>query len=101
MNIKILIRILSSQNLSSISMDLKSKLKKLREQANAAVTVYQKTRLDYAYMETVMKEAPDLYDYRHEIRGFQQLCLIYKTVYDEALYGEFLNLLQKMLDKMD
>jgi hypothetical protein len=82
-------------------MDLESKLKKIREQANNAPTVYQKTRLDYAYMETVMKEAPDLYDYRHEIRTFQQLCLLYKTVYDEAIYGHFLELLQKMIDKMD
>ena len=33
-------------------MDLK--LQKLREQANAASTVYQKTRLDYAYIELVL-----------------------------------------------
>ena len=82
-------------------MSLKIRLKELREKANAAPTVYQKTRFDYAYMELVMKESQDLYEYRHEIRTFQQLCLIYVTVYDEALYGEFLELLQKMLDKMD
>lgn len=82
-------------------MEVRSKLTKLREQANAAATVYEKTRFDYAYMETVLKEAPDIYEFRHEIRTFQQLCLIYKTVYDEAIYGQFLVLLQKMMDKMD
>ena len=82
-------------------MEVRLKLKELRKQANDAVTLYEKTRLDYAYMETVLKEAPDIYEYRHEIRTFQQLCLIYKTVYDEALYGQFLVLLQKLMDKMD
>ncbi len=82
-------------------MDLTKRLKELRLQANAAPTVYKKTRLDYAYMETVLKEAPDIYEYRHEIRMFQQLCLLYKTVYDETIYGEFLDLLQKLIDKMD
>ena len=82
-------------------MNLKIRLKELREKAKAEVTVYQKTRLDYAYMEMVLKEAPDLYEYRHEIRTFQQLCLIYNTVYEEALYGQFLVLLKKMMDKMD
>jgi len=76
------------------------KLKQLREQANAASTVYEKTRLDYAYMEIVLKEA-DIYAFRHEIRTFQELCLIYMTVYDEAIYGQFLVLLQKLIDKMD
>jgi hypothetical protein len=82
-------------------MDLTRRLKELREQADAAPTLYQKTRLDYAYMELVMKEAPDLYAYRHEIRTFQQLCIIYKTVFDEAIYEQFFLLLQKLLDKMD
>ena len=82
-------------------MDLTLKLKKIREQANDALTVYEKTRLDYAYMEIVLKEAPDVYEFRHEIRTFQQLCLIYITVYDEALYSQFLVLLQKLMDKMD
>jgi hypothetical protein len=82
-------------------MDLSSKLEKLREQANAAPTVYKKTRLDYEYMETILKESPDIYEFRHEIQTFQQLCLIYISVYDDALYGQFLELLQKLMDKMD
>lgn len=82
-------------------MNLKIRLKALREKANAAPSVYQKTRMDYAYMEMVLKEAPDLYEYRHEIRTFQELCLIYNTVYDEEIYGQFLVLLQKMMDKID
>ena len=107
MNINIIVFVqkligsLSLQNILPITMNLKMRLKELREKANSAVTVYQKTRLDYAYMEMVLKEASDLYEYRHEIRTFQQLCLIYNTVYDEAIYSQFLDLLQKMMDKMD
>ena len=79
---------------------MEMKLKQLREQANAAPSLYEKTCLDYAYMNLVWKEADDVQPYRHEIEAFQQLCLIYMTVYEDALYGRFQELLQKLETKL-
>lgn len=82
-----------------IGMDVK--LKQLRQYSNAASSIYEKTQFDYAYMSVVLKNAKDVSLYRHEIQAFQQLCLIYHCIYDDALYGQFLELLQKLMDKMD
>lgn len=76
------------------------KLTQLREEANACTTVYDKTQLDYSYMEYVLNNVHDVTPFREEIVQFQQLCLIYVSVYDEAIYGQFLRLLQDLTDKL-
>jgi len=75
-------------------------LTQLRKEANACTTVYDKTQLDYSYMEYVLNHVEDVSPFREEIAQFQQLCLIYDSVYDEAIYGQFLRLLQVLADKL-
>jgi len=76
------------------------RLAQLREEANACTTVYDKTQLDYSYMEYVLENVEDVTPYRDEIVQFQKLCLIYVSVYDEAIYGQFLRLLNALSEKL-
>jgi hypothetical protein len=76
------------------------KLAQLRQEANACTTVYDKTQLDYSYMEYVLDHVQDVTPYREEIIQFQKLCLIYVSVYDEAIYGQFLRLLNALSEKL-
>ena len=76
------------------------RLSQLRAEANACTTVYDKTQLDYSYMEYVLDHVQDVTPYREEILYFQRLCLIYVSVYDEAIYGQFLRLLHALTQKL-
>jgi hypothetical protein len=64
-------------------------------------SVYEKTLSDYTYMDHVLKHVENVEPFRQEILQFQRLALIYLTVYDDALYGQFLVLLQKLIDRMN
>lgn len=75
-------------------------LAQLRKEANACTTVYDKTQLDYSYMEYVLEHVEDVSPFREEIVQFQKLCLIYVSVYDEAIYGQFLRLLHVLSEKL-
>ena len=75
-------------------------LAKLRAEANQCRTVYDKTQLDYSYMEYVLDHVEDVTPFRDEIVHFQQLCLVYVSVYDEAIYGQFLRLLNALTEKL-
>lgn len=75
-------------------------LAQLRKEANACTTVYDKTQLDYTYMEYVLEHVEDVSPFREEIVQFQKLCLIYVSVYDEAIYGQFLRLLHVLSEKL-
>ena len=76
------------------------RLAQLRAEANSCTTVYDKTQLDYSYMEYVLENVEDVTPYRDEIVQFQKLCLIYVSVYDEAIYGQFLRLLNALSEKL-
>jgi hypothetical protein len=76
------------------------RLAQLREEANACTTLYDKTQLDYSYMEYVLDHLEDVSPFRDEIRGFQKLCLIYVTLYEEAIYGQFLRLLNTLTERL-
>ena len=76
------------------------RLAQLRKEANACTTIYDKTQLDYSYMEYVLDHVQDVTPYREEINHFQKLCLIYVSVYDEAIYGQFLRLLNALSEKL-
>jgi hypothetical protein len=66
-----------------------------------SLSVYEKILSDYVYMESVLDHVENVDPFRQEIMQFQQLCLIYLTIYDDTLYGNFLVLLQKLMDKMN
>jgi hypothetical protein len=76
------------------------RLTRLRNEANACTTVYDKTQLDYSYMEYILEHVQDVTPYREEIIHFQKLCLIYVSIYDEAIYGQFLRLLNALTKKL-
>ena len=76
------------------------RLAQLREEANACTTVYDKTQLDYSYMEYVLDHVEDVTPFRDEIIHFQKLCLIYVSVYEEAIYGQFLRLLNTLTERL-
>lgn len=77
-----------------------SRLSQLRSEASACRTVYDKTQLDYTYMEYVLDHIEDVTPFRDEIVHFQKLCLVYVSVYDEAIYGQFLRLLNALTEKL-
>jgi hypothetical protein len=94
-------RIELNKRITFSTMEINMKLKQLREEANSAGSIYEKTRMDYEYMSVVLNQVKDISCYRHEIESFQQLCLIYLSVYNDDIYGKFLELLQKLMNKMD
>jgi len=81
-------------------MEHSIRLAQLRAEANACRTVYDKTQLDYSYMEYIMDHVEDVTPFREEIVHFQKLCLVYVSVYDEAIYGQFLRLLNVLSEKL-
>jgi hypothetical protein len=73
----------------------------IKKQAEESVTLYDKTQLHYTYMEYILDHVADVNPYRKEIQDFQQLYLIYVKLHEESIYGQFLTLLQQLMDKMD
>jgi hypothetical protein len=61
--------------------------------------LYERTVYIYNQMKHVF-EHENVDAYRQDILHFQRLYLIYVMVYDHPIFGEFLNLLQKMTDNM-
>lgn len=76
-------------------------LTRIKKEAEESATLYDKTQLHYTYMEYLLDHVEDVSPYRKEIQDFQQLYLKYVMVYEESIYGQFLTLLQQLMDKMD
>ena len=64
-------------------------------------TLYDKTQLDYSYLEYVLDHIDDVSPYRDEIVDLYKACQGYVLIYEEAIYGQFLRLLEQLLRKMD
>jgi hypothetical protein len=62
-------------------------------------SLYERTLYSYNEMKHVF-EHENVEPYRQEIQNFQKLYLIYVMVYDHPILGDFLNLLQRMMDQM-
>ena len=75
-------------------------LARIKKEAEESVTLYDKTQLHYTYMEYLLDHVEDVSPYRKEIQDLQQLYLIYVKLYEESIYGQFLTLLQQLMDKM-
>lgn len=76
-------------------------LTRIKKEAEESVTLYDKTQLHYTYMEYLLDHVEDVSPYRKEIQGFQQLYLKYVMIYEESIYGQFLTLLQQLMDKIE
>jgi len=64
-------------------------------------TLYDKTQLDYTYMEHLLDHVDKLEPYREEIVELHEKCKGYVVLYEEAIYGQFLRLLEQLLKKVD
>lgn len=62
--------------------------------------LYEITITRYKQMNHLL-HYEDVEPYRKQIQSFQQLYLIYVMVYTEPIFGEFLILLQELMDKMN
>ena len=62
-------------------------------------TLYDKTQLDYTYMEYILDHVEDVSPYKKEIRELHEQCKEYVLLYEEAIYGQFLRLLEQLLKK--
>jgi hypothetical protein len=76
-------------------------LSRIKKEAEESETLYDKTQLYYTYMEYLLEHVEDVHPYRKEIQNFQQLYLIYVKLHEESIYGQFLTLLQQLMDKME
>jgi hypothetical protein len=63
-------------------------------------TFYDKTQLDYSYMEYILEHVEDVSPYRDEIVEFHEKCKSYVLIYHEAIYGQFLRLLEQLLKRL-
>ena len=63
-------------------------------------TFYDKTQLDYSYMEYILDHVEDVSPYKDEIVEFHEKCKKYVLFYHEAIYGQFLRLLEELLKKL-
>jgi hypothetical protein len=61
-------------------------------------TLYDKTQLDYTYMEYLLDHVEDVSPYREEILELYEKCKGYND--EEAIYGQFLRLLEQLLKKL-
>ena len=60
-------------------------------------TLYDKTQLDYSYMEYILDHVEDVSPYLCEIRALHEQYKEYN--YEEAIYGQFLRLLEQLIKK--
>ncbi len=60
---------------------------------------YDRIQKDYTYFEKML-DLDDVTLFREEIMSYHKRCMFYVTAYDEAIYGQFLRLLNQLIDKM-
>jgi hypothetical protein len=60
-------------------------------------TLYDKIQLDYSYMEYILDHVDDVSPYLDEIHALHEECKGYP--YEEAIYGQFLRLLEELIKK--
>ena len=63
-------------------------------------TLYDKIQLDYTYMEYLLDHVEDVSPYREEIVDLYETCKGYSLTYEEAIYGQFLRLLEELMKKL-
>jgi hypothetical protein len=63
-------------------------------------TFYDKTQLDYSYMEYILEHVDDVSPYKDEILYLHKKCKEYSLIYEESIYGQFLRLLEQLLNKL-
>ena len=63
-------------------------------------TFYDKTQLDYTYMEYILDHVEDVSPYKDEIVEFHEKCKAYVLIYHEAIYGQFLRLLDELMKRL-
>ena len=61
-------------------------------------TLYDKTQLDYSYMEYLLDHVEDVSPYKEEILDLHAKCKDYP--YEEAIYGQLLRLLEQLMKKL-
>jgi hypothetical protein len=79
----------------------------LRKQ-NGSLTLYDKTQLDYTYMEHILEHwhdhclfrTMDLSKLRLEVEELQEKCSVWVALYDEAIYPQFARLLKELHEKL-
>lgn len=75
-------------------------LKLFRKEADDCRTLYDKTQMHYTYMEYILDHIEDVTPYKEEIEKFQKEYMEYESMYEEAIYGQFLRLLKTLMDKI-
>jgi hypothetical protein len=63
-------------------------------------TFYDKTQLDYTYMEYILDNVDDVSPFHDEIIDLYEKCKEYVDVYEEAIYKQFLWLLEQLKKKL-
>lgn len=71
---------------------------------NGSLTLYDKTQLDYTYMEHILEHSlfhtMDLSKLRLEVEELQEKCSVWITLYEEAIYPQFARLLTELHEKL-
>jgi len=62
-------------------------------------TLYDKTQLDYSYMEYILEHVEDVSPYKDEIIELYEKCKEFVVLYEESIYGQFLRLLEQLMKK--
>jgi hypothetical protein len=63
------------------------------------LTIYDRTQLEYTYFERLL-EVEDLTPYREKILDIHEKCKFYSVTYEEAIYGQFLRLIQSLIERI-
>lgn len=63
-------------------------------------TLYDKTQLDYSYMEYILDHVEDVSPYKEEILDLHEKCKEFVLLYEESIYGQFLRLLEQLKKKL-
>jgi len=79
-----------------------TRLQQLKKEASECTTLYDKTQLDYTYMEYILDHASefDLSEFKEEIASFQLKCAEWITTHEESIYSQFARLLDELMKKV-
>ncbi len=75
-----------------------SRLNQLRKEASECSTLYDKTQLDYSYMEYLLDHATEIEVslFKEEIETFRLKCVEWIGTYEESIYPQFARLLDEL-----